>query len=294
MGACDVAPVVAVGHVQTFHADAARIVQAVQTHEHAHAATPGKSFDIYRSEGGYALLKSCLDGVRTREEMIKAVDDSGLRGLGGAGFPDGTQMDLRARGEGSAPDGGQRRRGRARHLQGSLLSRPRSAPLHRGHADRRLGGGSGGCLFLPARRISRIAADAARGDREGGSRGTDAAHRGSSAARCRRLHLRRRIRDDRIDRGQARAAAPSPALCRAGRHLRASDAGAEYRDAVLDSRHRHQRRDLVHVAWPQQPQGLPLLLGVGPREQSGREARAGRHHDARTDRGILRRHAGRP
>lgn len=89
MGACDVAPVVAVGHVQTFRADVAKVEQAVTAHEHAHAATPGKSFDTYRSEGGYALLKSCLDGVRTREDMIKAVDDSGLRGLGGAGFPTG-------------------------------------------------------------------------------------------------------------------------------------------------------------------------------------------------------------
>jgi formate dehydrogenase len=89
MGACDLAPVVAVGHVQTFQADAGKIEKAVQAHEHAHAATPGKSLEIYRSEGGYALLKSCLDGTRTREEMIKAVDDSGLRGLGGAGFPTG-------------------------------------------------------------------------------------------------------------------------------------------------------------------------------------------------------------
>ena len=89
MGACDVAPVVAVGHVQTFHASFGKVEQAVKVHEHAHAATPGKSFDDYRSEGGYALLKSCLDGVRTREDMIKTVDDSGLRGLGGAGFPTG-------------------------------------------------------------------------------------------------------------------------------------------------------------------------------------------------------------
>ena len=89
MGACDVAPVVAVGHVQTFKADAAKVEKAVAAHEHAHAATPGKSLDLYRAEGGYVLLKSCLDGALTREEMIKAVDDSGLRGLGGAGFPTG-------------------------------------------------------------------------------------------------------------------------------------------------------------------------------------------------------------
>jgi formate dehydrogenase len=89
MGACDVAPAVAVGHVQTFNADTGTVERAVKAHAHAQAATPGKSFDIYRSEGGYALLKSCLDGVRTREEMIKAVEDAGLRGLGGAGFPTG-------------------------------------------------------------------------------------------------------------------------------------------------------------------------------------------------------------
>ena len=93
-------------------------------------------------------------------------------------------------------------------------------------------------LFLSARRISRTAADAARGNREGRGGRPVTAHPSPSAARRRRLHLRRRIRDDRIDRGQARAAAASPALCRAGRHFRPSDAGAECRDAVLDPRHR--------------------------------------------------------
>ena len=94
MGACDVAPVCAVGHVQTFKADVDNVTMAVKAHEHAHAATPATSFDIYRNDGGYSLLKSCLDGSRTREEMIKAVDDSGLRGLGGAGFPTGRKWTL--------------------------------------------------------------------------------------------------------------------------------------------------------------------------------------------------------
>ena len=63
----------------------------------------------------------------------------------------------------AAPDGGERRRGRARHVQGPLLSGPRSAPLHRGHADRRLGGRGGRHLCLHPRRISRTDPDAARG-----------------------------------------------------------------------------------------------------------------------------------
>ena len=52
--------------------------------------------------------------------------------------------------------------------------------------------------------------------------------------------------------------------------------------------------DWFTVAWPPRAQGLPQLLGVGPGEESGREAGAGRRYRARTDRGILRRHGGRP
>src|SRR5688500_6309773 len=81
MGACDVVPVVAVGHGQTFKANADNVAQAVKAHEHAHAATPKKSFDAYRAEGGYALLHSCLDGARAREDIITAVSDSDLRGM---------------------------------------------------------------------------------------------------------------------------------------------------------------------------------------------------------------------
>jgi formate dehydrogenase len=98
MGACERAPVCAVGHVQTFKANVENVVAAAKKHEHAHAATPEVSFDAYRKNGGYALLKSCLDDKRTREDTIKAVDDAGLRGLGGAGFPTGRKWTL-VRGE---------------------------------------------------------------------------------------------------------------------------------------------------------------------------------------------------
>src|SRR5947209_5061554 len=44
--------------------------------------------------GGYALLKACLAGRRSREDVIKIVSDAGLRGLGGAGFPTGRKWSL--------------------------------------------------------------------------------------------------------------------------------------------------------------------------------------------------------
>ncbi len=94
MGACDKAPVVAVGHLQSFGVDAAKVEAEVKKHAHPHAFNTPKDFDAYLKEGGYSLLKDCLSGKRTREELIGIVSDAGLRGLGGAGFPTGRKWAL--------------------------------------------------------------------------------------------------------------------------------------------------------------------------------------------------------
>jgi len=98
MGACDRAPLAAVGHVQVMQASGDKVAAAVAKGAHAHAYQGGKDFAAYQAEGGYALLKACLAGQRTRDDIIKAVSDAGLRGLGGAGFPTGRKWTL-VRGE---------------------------------------------------------------------------------------------------------------------------------------------------------------------------------------------------
>ena len=115
-----------------------------------------------------------------------------------------------------------------------------------------------------------------------------------AASRRRRLHLRRRIGDDREHRGQARSAPASPALRRPGRPVRPADPGQQCRDAVLDPRHRREGPGLVREPRSSRRQGPALLLGLGPRHGSRRQARPGRHHGARADRRVLRRHGAGP
>jgi formate dehydrogenase beta subunit len=94
MGACDRAPVCAVGHVQIFNATQASAAKAAAVPEHAHAWKRHIDFEHYLAEGGYRLLGEVFNGTRTREELIKIAMDADVRGLGGAGFPTGRKWSL--------------------------------------------------------------------------------------------------------------------------------------------------------------------------------------------------------
>jgi NADH:ubiquinone oxidoreductase subunit F (NADH-binding)/NADH:ubiquinone oxidoreductase subunit E len=55
-------------------------------------------FDAYSKAGGYSLLRDCMEHRRDLESVLKTMEDSGLRGLGGAGFPTGRKWRI-VRGE---------------------------------------------------------------------------------------------------------------------------------------------------------------------------------------------------
>ncbi len=87
MGRCDTAPVAEVGHRHVDNATVDSIVQVVEAKDF-HAQIPESiSYETYTAEGGFALLKDVKAGNRTYEELSTILSDSGLRGLGGAGFP---------------------------------------------------------------------------------------------------------------------------------------------------------------------------------------------------------------
>jgi formate dehydrogenase len=94
IGSCDTAPAAEVGHRHVDHATAAelkRLALSGDVHPHLPAY---QDFDAYVAAGGYAVLKSCLSGARKVEDVIAALSDGGLRGLGGAGFPTGRKWSL--------------------------------------------------------------------------------------------------------------------------------------------------------------------------------------------------------
>ncbi|KQV32952.1 NADH-ubiquinone oxidoreductase-F iron-sulfur binding region domain-containing protein [Massilia sp. Root335] len=88
IGRCDGAPAALVGQrpvtgasVDTVRAAAAGPATDVHT---GHA-----DYDVYRAAGGYRLLRACMEGHLDPESTIVTLMASGLRGLGGAGFPAG-------------------------------------------------------------------------------------------------------------------------------------------------------------------------------------------------------------
>ena len=89
MGRCDTAPVAEAGHRHVDHADTESIAAVVRSGKYHPEVPEHIRFDAYLKGGGYTLLRNCLDGTRSVDDVIGAMEDSRLRGLGGAGFPAG-------------------------------------------------------------------------------------------------------------------------------------------------------------------------------------------------------------
>ena len=89
IGRCEQAPAVAVGQQAVGHASCEAVQAAVTGGKPAPRAEAFIDRAAYEAQGGYRLLKRCIAGELEVESVIQSMEDSGLRGLGGAGFPAG-------------------------------------------------------------------------------------------------------------------------------------------------------------------------------------------------------------
>jgi formate dehydrogenase len=119
VGRCEQAPVAVIGQAPVVHADLQRVQTAVEHGAIAHPAPPSDgSFDpagsgaapitrspddvsppyvglrAYKAKGGYQLAGRVTSGEMKADDVLKAMSDSGLRGLGGAGFPAGRKWGI--------------------------------------------------------------------------------------------------------------------------------------------------------------------------------------------------------
>ena len=89
IGRCAEAPAVCIGQNAFGHATESEVARCVKEGKtRAHALHPHTYAD-YRAQGGYRTWVECVGGKRDVESVIKTMEDAGLRGLGGAGFPAG-------------------------------------------------------------------------------------------------------------------------------------------------------------------------------------------------------------
>jgi formate dehydrogenase len=89
VGRCEQAPVAVVHQHEIGHATSEKVMQAVQLQSIQPVAPDYIDLAAYVADGGYALLRDVVAGKLDAEAVLKAMEDSGLRGLGGAGFPAG-------------------------------------------------------------------------------------------------------------------------------------------------------------------------------------------------------------
>ncbi len=87
VGRCAKAPVAVVGQNPVEQATAEKVIESAERGERSAAVPAATGFEEYKKKGGYRLLASCLVGDKSAESVIETLSDSGLRGLGGAGFP---------------------------------------------------------------------------------------------------------------------------------------------------------------------------------------------------------------
>ena len=94
VGRCEQAPVAVVGQNPVAQATLEKVKPLVLAKKTRCPIRKYIHYAEYRRNDGYRIAAECLAGKRDAEAILKTMEDSGLRGLGGAGFPAGRKWRL--------------------------------------------------------------------------------------------------------------------------------------------------------------------------------------------------------
>ncbi len=94
VGRCAEAPIAVVGKNAIEHAKLEVVCDAVEVNSFDPSISDYISYGSYVNSGGYQLISRYIDSTNSSEKIIEILKDSGLRGLGGAGFPAGKKWEL--------------------------------------------------------------------------------------------------------------------------------------------------------------------------------------------------------
>lgn len=89
VGRCEQAPVAVVHQNPVQNATVESVKAKVEAKDVWDRPEAYADFESYKEQDGYKLAQECYGGLRDVEDIIKTMEHSGLRGLGGAGFPTG-------------------------------------------------------------------------------------------------------------------------------------------------------------------------------------------------------------
>ena len=89
MGLCDKAPACEVGHNHLENFSIESVKTALSKNDIHPKEVQGIDFEKYLTDGGYKTLTKCYKGKISVEKVIDELEKSGLKGMGGAGFPSG-------------------------------------------------------------------------------------------------------------------------------------------------------------------------------------------------------------
>jgi len=94
IGRCEQAPAAVVGRNAIGNASIERIAHQVMSKGLEAALPEAIGYAGYRSAGGYRTLQACVRGEHSIDGIVAVLEASGLRGLGGAGFPAGRKWKI--------------------------------------------------------------------------------------------------------------------------------------------------------------------------------------------------------